>query len=292
MFNTLKGISCSGTLAYDLQFLIHTQQPDSLIFESQLKRKNFHINHTGEENYARINEPFVYDACSGDQFIRHIMVGPENPEFTPYERISPYLPAAIWQSEDPSFMQHRGFVEESFRQSIAQNFKEKRFARGGSTITMQLVKNVFLTRNKTISRKAEEALIVYLIENLGLVPKQRMMEVYLNVIEWGPNIYGVSEAARFYFNKKPSELNLQESIFLAAIIPNPKYFRYQFDKQGEIKGYMADFFKIIEGRMAMRGYLNERDTANFIPRVKLSGPALQFVVPIDSVPAIDEILPE
>ena len=87
-------------------------------------------------------------------------------------------------------------------------------------------------------------------------------------------------------------MNLQESIFLAAIIPNPKYFRYQFDKQGEIKGYMADFFKIIEGRMAMRGYLNERDTANFIPRVKLSGPALQFVVPVDSVPAMDEILPE
>ena len=293
MFNTLKGISCSGTLTYDLRFFINTRQPDSLIFDSQLKRKNFHIIHHGEEDYGRINEPFVYDACSGDQFIRHIVVGPGNPEFTTYNRISPYLPAAIWQSEDPSFMQHRGFVPESFRESIAQNFKEKRFARGGSTITMQLVKNVFLNRNKTISRKAEEALIVYLIENLGLVPKERMMEVYLNVIEWGPNVYGVSEAARFYFNKKPAELNLQECIFLAAIIPNPKYFRYQFDRQGEIKGYMADFFKIIEGRMVMRGYLSERDTVNFIPRVKLSGPALQMVVPMDSVgPVIDESLPE
>jgi len=292
MFNTLKGISCSGTLAYDLQFFINTRLPDSLIFESQLKRKNFHIIHMGADDYARINEPFMYDACSGDQFIRHIVVGQENPEFTPYSHISPYLPEAIWQSEDPSFMVHRGFVPESFRQSIAQNFKEKRFARGGSTITMQLVKNVFLTRNKTISRKAEEALIVYLIENLGLVPKERMMEVYLNVIEWGPNVYGVSEAARFYFNKKPAELNLQECIFLAAIIPNPKYFRYQFDKQGEIKPYMSDFFKIIVGRLALRGYLNERDTVNFIPRVKLTGPALQQVVPADSVASIiDESLP-
>jgi hypothetical protein len=283
MFNTLKGISCSGTLAYDLQFYMNTRQPDSLIFESQLKRKNFHINHTGAEDYARVNGPFVYDAFSGEQFIRHIIVGPENPEFTPLNRITPNLPVAIMQSEDPSFMVHRGFVPESFRESIAQNYKQRRFARGGSTITMQLVKNVFLTRNKTISRKAEEALIVYLIENLGLVPKERMMEVYLNVIEWGPNVYGVSEAARFYFNKAPVELTLQECIFLAAIIPNPKYFKYQFDKQGELKGYMGDFFKIIANRMVMRGYLSERDTVHFVPHVKLSGPALQMVMPTDSV---------
>jgi hypothetical protein len=293
MFNTLKGISCSGTLAYDLQFKINTSQPDSLIFESQLKRKNFHIIHMGEENYARINEPFVYDAFSGDQFIRHITVGPENPEFTPFNHINPRLWQAILQSEDPSFMQHRGFVAESFRESIAQNYKQHRFARGGSTISMQLVKNVFLSRNKTVSRKAEEALIVYLVENLGLVPKERMMEVYLNVIEWGPNVYGAAEAARFYFNKKPSELSLQECIFLAAIVPNPKYFRYQFDKQGEIKPYMADFFKIIEGRLVLRGFLNPADTVNFIPLVKLSGPALQMVVPADSAaPAMDEVVPD
>lgn len=288
MFNTLKGISCSGTLSYDLQFKINTRQPDSLIFESQLRRKNFHIIHMGAENYRRINSPFVYDAFSGDQFIRHIMVGPENPDFTPLSRISPMLPAAIMQSEDPSFMVHRGFVPESFRESIAQNYKEHRFARGGSTISMQLVKNVFLNRNKTISRKAEEALIVYLIENLGLVPKDRMMEVYLNIIEWGPGIYGATEAARFYFNKRPSELSLQQCIFLAAIIPNPKYFRYQFDKQGEIKPYMADFFKIIAGRLVLRGYLPTADTVNFVPRVKLTGPALQMVVPADTiVPVMD-----
>jgi hypothetical protein len=293
MFNTLKGISCSGTLSYNLQFAIHTQQPDSLIFESQLKRKNFHIIHYGDENYARINEPFVYDAFSGDQFIRHITVGPDNPEFTPYNRISRYLPAAIMQSEDPSFMVHRGFVPEAFKESIAQNFKERRFARGGSTISMQLVKNVFLNRNKTVSRKAEEALIVYLIENLGLVPKERMMEVYLNVIEWGPNVYGVGEASKFYFNKRPAELSLQESIFLAAIIPNPKPFRYQFDKQGEIKSYMGDFFKLIVNRMVMRGYLNEGDTTHFVPHIKLSGPAANFVLPADNLaPATNDSLPD
>ena len=292
MFNTLKGIKCSGTLAYDLQFLMNTRQPDSLVFESQLRRKNFHIIQTGAEDYTRINGPFVYDAFSGEQFVRHVVVGPENPVFTPLNRISPNLPVAIMQSEDPSFMTHRGFVPESFRESIAQNYKQRRFARGGSTISMQLVKNVFLRRNKTVSRKAEEALIVYLIENLGLVPKERMMEVYLNVIEWGPNVYGVGEAARFYFNKRPIELTLQECIFLAAIIPNPKYFKYQFDKTGELKGYMGDFFKIIANRVVMRGYLSERDTINFVPHVKLSGPALHMVMPMDSIlPAGEDNLP-
>ena len=294
MFNTLKGISCSGTLAYNLQFALDTRQPDSLVFESKLSRKNFHIIHYGEENYARINEPFLYDAFSGDQFIRHIIAGPENPAFTSFQRISPNLPAAILQSEDPSFMVHRGFVPEAFKESIAKNYKEHRFARGGSTISMQLVKNVFLNHNKTVSRKAEEALIVYLIENLGLVSKERMLEVYLNVIEWGPNVYGIGEASRFYFNKTPAELNLPECIFLAAIIPNPKFFRYQFDKQGEIKPYMSDFFKLIENRMVMRGYLSEHDTINFVPRVKLSGPARQFVIPNDtltpaeSLPSMEE----
>jgi membrane peptidoglycan carboxypeptidase len=115
-------------------------------------------------------------------------------------------------------MHHRGFLQESFRESIVKNYREHRFARGGSTISMQLVKNVFLSRDKTVSRKAEEALIVYLIENLGLVPKERMLEVYLNVIEWGPNVYGIGEASHFYFNKRPSQLTLQESLFLASVI--------------------------------------------------------------------------
>ena len=166
-------------------------------------------------------------------------------------------------------MQHRGFLADAFRESIAKNYKEHRFARGGSTISMQLVKNVFLSRDKTVSRKAEEALIVYLIENLGLVPKERMLEVYLNVIEWGPNVYGIGEAARFYFSKKPSELTLQESLFLASIIPRPKSFRYEFDNAGQLRPSMGDYFKILTTRMVWRGVLDPNDTIGLEPKVTL-----------------------
>jgi hypothetical protein len=291
MFNTLKGISCTGSLAYDLFFQINTRNPDSLIFNSALTKKDFGIRHYGAENYARMNGSFTYQAYDKDRFVRSIQVGEENPMFTPLNRISDYLIKSVLQSEDPSFMLHRGFLPEAFRESIVKNYKERRFARGGSTISMQLVKNVFLSRDKTVSRKAEEALIVYLIENLRLVPKERMLEVYLNVIEWGPNVYGIGEAARFYFNKQPSQLTLQESIFLAGIIPRPKYFKYQFDKEGNLKDYLDDYFRILTGRMAFKGWISAADTTGLRPDVKLKGPALRMILPDDTVtpePLMDE----
>lgn len=284
MFNTLKGISCTGSLSYSLFFSLPLQQPDSLVFESKLSRKSFSIRQFGVENFARINVPFTYEAYDKDRLVRLIEVSPANPSFTPLNRISNVLVNAVLQSEDPSFMQHRGFLPEAFRESITKNYKEKRFARGGSTISMQLVKNVFLSRNKTISRKMEEALIVYLIENLGLVSKERMLEIYLNVIEWGPNVYGIGEASRFYFNKKPSDLNLQESIFLAGIIPAPKHFKYQFDKQGQLRNYLSNYFRILSGRMVRKGWIAPSDTINLVPNVKLKGPALLMVIPNDSLP--------
>ncbi len=287
MFNTLKGISCTGSLVYDLFFQINAQQPDSLVFNSSLTRKNFSIKHYGAENYTRMNEPFTYQAYDKDRFVRKIEISSANPYFTPLNRISDYLVKSVLQSEDPSFMLHRGFLPESFRESIIKNYKERRFARGGSTISMQLVKNVFLSRDKTISRKAEEALIVYLIENLRLVPKERMLEIYLNVIEWGPNVYGIGEASRFYFSKSPSELTLQESIFLAGIIPRPKYFKYQFDAAGNLKPYLSDYFRILAGRMDFKGWITPVDTSGFLPNVKLKGAALRMVVPSDTV-----IMPE
>src|SRR6476620_7713093 len=115
-------------------------------------------------------------------------------------------------SEDPSFMSHRGFITAAFKESITKNIKTKKFTRGASTISMQLIKNVFLTREKTLSRKLEEILLVYVLENNRISSKDRMLEVYFNIIEWGPNVYGIGEAAQFYFQKKPSDLTLNECL--------------------------------------------------------------------------------
>ena len=120
--------------------------------------------------------------------------------------------------------------------------------------------------------------------------KKRILEVYLNVIEWGPNVYGIGEASRFYFNKKPAQLNLNESVFLSAIIPNPKYYKYHFTPQGDIKPHFVNYFNILTRRMVFRGRISPSDTINYIPKVELRGPALNSVLPADSPDRLDDMM--
>ncbi len=284
MFNSFNGFKAKGELAYYLNFSIPISHPRDLIFDSKLQSKHFGIMQYGFENFGKINTPFSFIAMDGDRPIRSFLVGDGNAMFTALPDISLYLQNCVLTSEDPSFFNHAGFVEESFRESIATNFQKGRFVRGGSTLSMQLVKNVFLSRNKTISRKLEEALIVWLIEQNRIVTKERMFEVYLNIIEWGPNVYGIGEASRFYFDKYPSQLTLAESIYLASIIPHPKYFRYSFDEIGNLKPYMANFYKLVSGRLVKREKIAQVEADSLLPNVKLSGAALNFILPIDSLP--------
>ncbi len=279
MFNSLKGISCNGTLAYSLNFAMDTRALDSLVFESEMKPKGLSLRHYGVENFSRIEDDFVHDVYVKGVRVRQLNISHSNPNFTSLRQINPFLISSVLQSEDPSFMRHNGFLQTAFRESVIQNIREKRFARGGSTITMQLVKNVFLNRDKNIARKVEEAMIVYLIENLNLVSKERMLEVYLNIIEWGPNVYGIGEASRFYFGKKPSELTLTESIFLAGIIPKPRAFKYHVEKDGTLKLHFVKFFEVLANRMVSRGSITAADADKITDKLKFKGAALQHISP-------------
>src|SRR5690606_36724804 len=123
----------------------------------------------------------------------------------------------------------------AYKLSIATNVKERAFKRAASTISMQLVKNVFLNRNKTMLRKFEEILLVWLMESSGQVSKDRIFEVYLNVIEWGKNVYGIHEASSYNFGIIPAQLNIGESLILSSIIPRPKTGLSSFDYPGHLK---------------------------------------------------------
>lgn len=253
LFESLEGIQVSGKLQYDLNFYLDSQSPDSVIFSSNLKNNGFKVLKWGKTNLQKINSSFVYTPYEYGKPMRDIIIGPENPDFTPIDQISPYLKGALLTAEDPSFYSHKGFVEESIRKSIATNFKEKAFKRGGSTISMQLVKNVYLNRQKTLARKVEEILIVWIMENGRLSTKERMFETYLNLIEWGRNVYGIGEASRYYFGKHPSELSLGESIFLTSIVPRPKSGLYRFEGDGSLREGLSSYFNFIGGIMARRG---------------------------------------
>lgn len=273
LFSHFVGMEAEGEFDYKLNFEFNKNKPHKLVFDSKFNKNNLRIKKYGEANLEKLNSEFTYRAKENGQPQRPVFVGSSNPNFTPLELISPYLKHAVLTNEDPSFMRHRGFISEAFKQSIAKNIRTKKFSRGASTISMQLVKNVFLTREKTLSRKLEEILLVYILENNRITSKERMLEVYFNVIEWGPNVYGIGEAAEFYFQKKPIDLTLNECLYLASIVPKPKKFMYQFNDQGFQKPYAEKNQKFIKNLMLRRALITGDDTIGQSIPVYISGRA-------------------
>ena len=153
--------------------------------------------------------------------------------YVPLHHISPYLPRAIMTTEDTSFFTHRGFNYLAIRSSVQANINAGRFVRGASTISMQLAKNLFLDRSRVLSRKLQEVTLVWLMESVADIPKERMMELYLNIIEFGPGIFGINEASMHYFGKRADELTVGEVAWLVSIVPSPKR-RHAFYDRGEI----------------------------------------------------------
>lgn len=277
LFSHFIGMQAEGTFDYTLDFKFNKNKPNQLVFDSNLRKENLKITKYGEANLTKLNGEFVYKAIIKEVLQRPILVGSSNPNFTPTDHISPYLKKCVLTTEDPSFFSHRGFINEAFKQSIVKNIKTKKFSRGASTISMQLVKNVFLTREKTVSRKLEEILLVYLLENNHIVNKDRMLEVYFNIIEWGPNVYGIGEASRFYFQKSPSELTFKECLFLARIIPSPRKFMYQFNDQGKLRDYGTKQDSFLTNIMIRRGLLSVEDTIYKTPPLLISGAAKSYL---------------
>jgi monofunctional biosynthetic peptidoglycan transglycosylase len=139
-----------------------------------------------------------------------------------YNSISPHLRNAVLVAEDGAFFQHSGYDLDELKEAIKEDWREKRFVRGASTITQQLAKNLYLSTSKNPLRKIREFFIARELERqLG---KQRIFEIYLNVIEWGNGVYGISPAARHYFGKSPGALLPEEAAVLAAMIPSPRSY--------------------------------------------------------------------
>ncbi|NNG05445.1 MAG: monofunctional biosynthetic peptidoglycan transglycosylase [Inquilinus sp.] len=140
-------------------------------------------------------------------------------KWVPLEAVSRHVAPAVLASEDSRFCQHDGIDWHEFRQALADYLEGERL-RGASTVSMQTAKNVFLWPSRTMARKVGEAYLTTLIE--WLWPKRRILEVYLNIAEWGPGIYGIEAAARHHFGKPAARLTPRESALLAAVLPNPR----------------------------------------------------------------------
>ncbi len=142
--------------------------------------------------------------------------------WVPYARISNHLKRAMVAAEDAKFVDHEGFDWEGIELALAKNQKKGRVVAGGSTITQQLAKNLFLTPSRSYLRKAEEALITVMLE--ALLSKRRILELYLNVVEWGQGVFGAEAAARRYFGVSAAQLGPEQAARLAAMAPNPRFY--------------------------------------------------------------------
>jgi monofunctional biosynthetic peptidoglycan transglycosylase len=142
--------------------------------------------------------------------------------WVPYERISPYLKRAVIAGEDQRFLEHAGFDVGAIEEALEKNVRRGRIRRGGSTISQQLARNLFLSPRRTYLRKAQEAVITVMIEQV--LGKRRILEIYLNVIEWGSGIYGAEAAAEHYYGETAADLDPEEAARLAAMIPSPRLY--------------------------------------------------------------------
>lgn len=202
--------------------------------------------------YSITKIPKTYFEIKIDKEMRasYFQVGTMPADWVPLEKISKRLKGAIISSEDGKFFLHPGYDIEELQDAINDNVvKKKKKVRGASTITQQLIKNLYFQKDRSLWRKTKEmALTLWIEEN---VEKDKILEAYLNVIEYGEGLFGIKKAAKFYFNKGPENLNARESAFLAMLLPSPKKYAQSFRKktltQFANKIVNSVLFKMLQG---------------------------------------------
>lgn len=209
--------------------------------------------HVGIDHCRVVDEPADSPRRLKDEFEHYVelekgqwtsfVVGKTNEDFVPIEDISQYVMKSIISTEDSNFYHHHGFITTEFRTALVNDLKASGFRFGASSITMQMVKNVLLYREKTLARKLQELFLTWHVENT--LTKDRIMEIYLNVIEYGPGLYGIGPAAKQYFGKPAKDLNAVEAAFFSTILPNPKDRYAQYCKNTLTKWTSAKIERIL-----------------------------------------------
>lgn len=163
--------------------------------------------------------------------------------WVPYEKISIHLKRALVAAEDSKFLAHEGFDLEGIEKALKKNEKKGKVVAGGSTISQQLAKNLFLSGERSYVRKGQEAVITLMLEKM--MPKRRILEIYMNVIEWGEGVYGAEAAARHYHKTSAANLNSAQAARLAAMVPRPRFFEKRPNSP-----YLARHSATIQARMS------------------------------------------
>ena len=197
----------------------------------------------------RFQEPFRHRAVEPDETVFEMRTGPGTTYWVAFADISPFMPPAVISHEDGAFYDHGGFAPWAIRDALVRNLQEGHYVVGASTISMQLAKNLYLQREKTIARKVQEVILTWWLENA--LNKEEILELYLNVIEYGPSVYGLRHAAAYYFGREPIELSPAESAFLACMLPSPKRYHVSYERGALTRSMKSRMRRLLE-HMAKR----------------------------------------
>jgi hypothetical protein len=239
-----------GKIGGKLRLKLDSRDLDAAVLEVDAEDRCEFATVPAMADLRRFQLPFIHSVLEPDGSVFEMETGPGTAAWAYLEDISPFFVHAVLAHEDGGFFKHRGFSMMHVRNALVRNLKERRYVVGASTITMQLVKNVFLHREKTLARKIQEVLLTWWIERV--MEKRDVLELYLNVIEYGPGVYGVRNGARHYFNRLPSQLSPAESVYLSTILPNPKRYHSHFERRALSPQWMEIMRKMLV-RLRERG---------------------------------------
>jgi Transglycosylase len=247
----LKGARVDGQMDFGLDLHLNLNDAKATRIEPSVEVTDFFVVQAPPEaDVRKLHGSFLHTAKKKGKVVKSFMVGPDNPDFVSFNNLGRILIGAVLTCEDGRFFRHGGFVLKHIRQSIKDDIKKSGFVRGGSTVSMQTSKNLFLSHDKTASRKFQEMLLTWWLEKE--IPKKRILEIYMNIIEWGPGIYGIGPAARHYFGKNPANLSSLQSAFLGSIIKNPVRYHGYYSR-GYVSHGWSSMLAFILLKMSERG---------------------------------------
>jgi hypothetical protein len=287
LMSRIDGIKVRGSFEFDATLQLDLDQLDSIKYKPHLTlSEDFRVLSLGDSIEVKmLRDSFDYTFRTENDSDSTFVVGRINPYYEPLDSLPPIFVNSVLFCEDNSFFKNDGFNVLQIGRSLRDNIRAKHFARGASTISMQFIKNIYLSREKTIARKFQELILTWLFNHEKLLDekrdkekhKKRLLEIYLNIIEWGPDVRGVGRAAEFYFKKKPKDLTVGESVFLATIIPNPKKYDRYFEN-GVPKNKHANFMNLIVKMLHEKDIIDSLTMAQNLPcTFSISGEARRLI---------------
>ncbi|MBK7823912.1 biosynthetic peptidoglycan transglycosylase [Nannocystis sp.] len=251
---SLVGFELKGDFELDLEANIDLGDLEKLSLTGRVDKDKCKVVKTPAlVSATRLSGAFVHRVTMRDGSERTVDLREGSSTYTPLDQISPNMIAAVMTTEDGGFWKHKGFITSQFQAALRRNLEAGKVRLGASTITMQMVKNVLLSHERTLSRKLQEMFLTWYVEQS--LSKERIMEVYLNVIEFGPGVYGVTRASAHYFGKAPADLTPPEAAYLALMLPSPVRRHVNYCEGGLTPVFQAKMKRLL-GIMQTRGRLD------------------------------------